>query len=744
MPRYLALLGLLMSSVGFAQSYPFSGVASPTIDAYTAPITGSFALSAASPATASGYCDGMISVTGNYPKPSGSITAKYPLKNCVLKTTKGSANVSVAGDIYLNNVILNKNTIPLTGTMVQSPGSYKGAAPLFNLTASGTLGGGSSSSSSSGGGSSSSSSSSGSSSSSSSGGHGSSSSSGSSSGSSTSSSSGSTSSSSSSSSGSSSSSSSSSGSSSGSSSSSSSSSGSSSSSSSSSSGSSSGSSSSSSSGGAAVWPPAVQATPVSCVSQPLTGSHATYNAGPGQTYASLTAVPWLSLQGGDVVNIFYQPAHYATHFAIQAVGTASAPIVINGVTDANCNRPVIDGAGAVESTDELAAGFWNSGAQQTVESEGVIVFVWGPKQAFATLQSYITIQNVEVTGGKGTNHYTNHSGQSVSYDSSGTSGIYAVAISHVTFQYDTITGNDEGIFVNSQDDQRRSDNLILRGNDIFANGQVGNQSVHATYVQGLHVLYEGNFYGANIAGSEGGALKDRSSGTVIRNNYVQCSLRCLDLVDSETVPSIIDDPLYSIAWVYGNIIDDDCALAVCSGDLIHWGGDSDNFQNYHDGTLLSYDNTIVIQNDPNGNFTRYGLWDLDTNSQSVDSANDVIVWRNMSSTDAFGLGICCGTINLQDTDWIQSNYTASAESSNTVTLNKQGTVIAGTNPGLNADFTLSATSGSPLVGAGVPYPPTAPSGASQPNLLVKGQYANTSIGIVARPNVQDLGAYAAH
>jgi hypothetical protein len=448
---------------------------------------------------------------------------------------------------------------------------------------------------------------------------------------------------------------------------------------------------------------------------------------------------------GDVVNIYYQAAHYNTKIGIQAIGTAAQPIIINGVTDASCNRPVIDGANAVESTDETGpAGFWSIGAQQTVESEGVVIFVWGPSQAFATLQSYITIQNVEVTGGKGTNHYTNHSGSSVSYDTSGTSGIYAVAISHVTFQYDTITGNDEGIFVNSQDDQRRSDNIILRGNDIFANGMVGNESVHAIYVQGYHSLYEGNFIGANIAGALGGALKDRSSGTVVRNNYIQASLRAIDLVDSETVPSIIADPLYSYAWVYGNVIDSDCSLAVCSSDLIHWGGDSDNFQNYHIGTLISYDNTYVIQNDPNGSFNRFGLWDLDTNQQSVTSSNDVIFVRNLSSTDTFGLGINAGTINLQNTDWITSGYLASGESGNTVTLNKQGTVLTTTNPGLNADFTLSTTSGSPLVGAGVQYPPTAPSGASLPNLLVTGQYANTSIGIVNRPNTHDLGAYAAH
>ena len=329
------------------------------------------------------------------------------------------------------------------------------------------------------------------------------------------------------------------------------------------------------------------------------------------------------------------------------------------------------------------------------------------------------------------------------YDSGGGSGIYGVAVQYVTIQYDTIDNNDEGIFINSQDDQRTSYYVTLRGNNIHDNGQVGNQLVHAIYVQGVRSLYEGNFIGANISGSLGGGLKDRSSGTVIRNNYIQASLRAIDMVDSESSPEVLNDPLYNNAWVYGNVIVDDCSLAVCSTDLIHWGGDSGNTQFYHNGTMYSYNNTIVVQNSPQ-TFIRFGIWDMPTNQQSVDSSNDVIVFRNNAANDLFELGIDAGTINLQNTDWLTTGYVASGENGNTVTLNSQGTVLSGTNPGLNADLTLSAASASPLIGAGVPYPTTAPSGASVPNLRVTGQYANTYIGIVARPNASDLGAYAAH
>jgi hypothetical protein len=77
----------------------------------------------------------------------------------------------------------------------------------------------------------------------------------------------------------------------------------------------------------------------------------------------------------------------------------------------------------------------------------------------------------------------------------------------------------------------------------------------------------------------------------------------------------------------------------------------------------------------------------------------------------------------------------------------------GASPLLNADFTLSAASGSPVIGKGVLAPTSVPSGTAtllslsdlQPTwqYLNQAQYPNQAM-IVARPNTNDLGAYAAH
>ena len=155
--------------------------------------------------------------------------------------------------------------------------------------------------------------------------------------------------------------------------------------------------------GTGSWPPPVQlSTSTSCVTGALTAAAGavTYNVGPGQTYADMGSVPWLSLKAGDVVNIFYRPQPYTTIVAITAIGTASAPIVINGVTDASCNRPVISGQNATIAADALASGYWTGNPGAYLLGDGLLNFSWAPGVAPspATEPAYIIIQNLELTG----------------------------------------------------------------------------------------------------------------------------------------------------------------------------------------------------------------------------------------------------------------------------------------------------------------------------------------------------------
>jgi len=73
---------------------------------------------------------------------------------------------------------------------------------------------------------------------------------------------------------------------------------------------------------------------------------ATYAVGPGQPYATPSAVPWESLQPGDVVQIQWRSTPYTDKWVICRQGTAAAPIVVRGVVGPNGERPIIEGSGA--------------------------------------------------------------------------------------------------------------------------------------------------------------------------------------------------------------------------------------------------------------------------------------------------------------------------------------------------------------------------------------------------------------
>lgn len=88
---------------------------------------------------------------------------------------------------------------------------------------------------------------------------------------------------------------------------------------------------------------------------------ATYEVGPGKPYATPSAVPWESLQAGDLVLIHWRSTPYKDKWAICRQGTASAPIVVRGVAGPAGERPVIDGNGAVT---RLQLDYW--GEQRAV------------------------------------------------------------------------------------------------------------------------------------------------------------------------------------------------------------------------------------------------------------------------------------------------------------------------------------------------------------------------------------------
>lgn len=110
-----------------------------------------------------------------------------------------------------------------------------------------------------------------------------------------------------------------------------------------------------------------------------------YSVGTNQTYTSIGAVPWESLNAGDVVRIHYRPTPYKEKWVIGRQGTSNNWIVIQGVPDAQGNRPVIEGSNA---TTRLALDYWN-------ENRGVVQ-IGGSSIPADVMPRYVRIENLDV------------------------------------------------------------------------------------------------------------------------------------------------------------------------------------------------------------------------------------------------------------------------------------------------------------------------------------------------------------
>jgi hypothetical protein len=165
-----------------------------------------------------------------------------------------------------------------------------------------------------------------------------------------------------------------------------------------------------------------------------------------------------------------------------------------------------------------------------------------------------------------------------------------------------------------------SRNILVESNDFVANSNVGRDREHHSYIEAAGVVYQYNRYRNTRPGSLGGALKDRSAGTVVRYNWIEDGARALDLVDAEDSVVLIGGlPEYRSTCVYGNVINlrgEDSAITV------HYGGDSGVLESYRKGTLYFYHNTVVYRVDRSARY-HSTVFSLDTNDETARIWNNV-------------------------------------------------------------------------------------------------------------------------
>jgi hypothetical protein len=364
-----------------------------------------------------------------------------------------------------------------------------------------------------------------------------------------------------------------------------------------------------------------------------TVSNATdYHIGPGQSLANISDAPWATLLAGDTVYIHWRAQAYKEKWVINRQGTASLPISIIGVSNAQGQQPVIDGENAVTVA---GLNFWN-------ESRGVIK-IGGSNTPGDGLPKYIVIENLEIRSGRPPFQFTNANGVTENYSNNAAS-IYVEKAANLTIRNCTLNNSGNGLFIGAFDGQTQD--VLIEKNHIFDNGNVGRIYEHNAYSAGINITYQYNRFGPLRSGAEGNNLKDRSAGLVVRYNWIESGNRQLDLVDAEDSSVLVNHPAYPKTFVYGNILIEPDGAG--NSQIIHYGGDSGNTDDYRKGDLYLFNNTIISTRSGNTTLVR-----LSTNYETAHVFNNIIF--NTASGTNMALISGSGELNLGN-NWLKSGW----------------------------------------------------------------------------------------
>ena len=441
---------------------------------------------------------------------------------------------------------------------------------------------------------------------------------------------------------------------------------------------------------------------------------ATYIVGPGQAYSTPSAVPWESLQPGDLVLINWRSTPYTDKWVICRQGTAAQPIVIRGVPGPGGELPIIQGQGA---STRLQLDYWG-------ESRAVIK-IGGASIPADTMPRYITIENLDVRAARPPYSFVDDGGATQSYVNNA-AAIWIEKGEHIVIRGNDLHDAGNGLFVSSAEPFISRD-ILIEANAIYDNGNVGSLFEHNTYTEALGIVYQFNYFGPTKAGAAGNNLKDRSAGLVVRYNWIEGGNRQLDLVETDSL-TIQNDPAYRSTFVYGNVLVETDGSG--NRQIVHYGGDNGTTSKYRQGTLHFYQNTLVSYRTD-----RTTLFRLSTNSERADTRNNIFYVTAAGST--LSLLDESGILDLTH-NWFKPGR-VSTFGTLAGTINDDGTSVVSSSPGFrdepSQDLRLAQTSIAVNKGTTLAV-------ATEPDHDVLFQYAKHQ-GSDARSDddVFDLGAY---
>ncbi len=383
---------------------------------------------------------------------------------------------------------------------------------------------------------------------------------------------------------------------------------------------------------------------------------AEFHVGPEQIYPAIGDVPWELLDPGDSVYIHWRSEPYHEKWVIGRSGTELAPIVVSGVKGPNGELPIISGENA---TTRTALNYTN-------ESRGLIK-IGSSNIPADTMPAHVILENLDLRSARPPFSFINDHGQQESYSSNAAS-VYVEKGQKLTIRNCIIQDSGNGIFIGAFDGQTQD--ILIEGNKIFANGIVGSYYQHNTYTAGINVTYQYNYMGALRGGAGGNNLKDRSAGLVVRYNWIENGNRQLDLVDAEDSDNLVNHPAYRKTFVYGNILLE--GEGEGNSQMVHYGGDSGNQSIYRKGTLYFYNNTLMSTRSGNTTLLR-----LSTNDEFADLHNNIV----HVSADGSRLALLASNGQLEiRNNWFKTGYRVSHDTFSGV-LTDNGSSIIGDDPG---------------------------------------------------------------
>ncbi len=399
---------------------------------------------------------------------------------------------------------------------------------------------------------------------------------------------------------------------------------------------------------------------------------AVHEVGPGKRCESIGDVPWETLTAGDLVLIHYREEPYREKWVICRQGTEAEKIVVRGMPDERGHLPVIEG---IDATTRSALNFWN-------EERGIIK-IGGANSPPDCMPQNIVIENLDIKSGRPPYSFTGRSGRG-DY-SRNSAAIYVEKGENITIRNCVLRDCGNGFFCASG-----ASNVLVEGCSICDNGIEDSIYEHNNYSEANGIVFQRNRFGPLRSECLGNNLKDRSSGCVVRYNWIESGNRQLDLVDSNH-SEIYGAPEYRATYVYGNVLIEPDGAG--NSQVCHYGGDSGDTDRYRKGTLYFYNNTVVSTR--TGNTTLLRLSSID---ESCDCRNNIVY--TTASGPHLAITNDGGTVNLLN-NWLKENWRKSHGNPDAIVHDVSGNV-EGDKPGFmdsdNQEFGL--TSGSVCINSG--------------------------------------------